>query len=247
VHSDWKIYYAYSYDVDRTQLSFDFPNLDQANVHCFNSNLSKLSKLHSFPTHIICSFSNKAIGSIPLRVPETIQSNGTQWTVGVDFGTSFTNAYKKENGVDEKISFEDLHYRISTGDDDARVIALTDNFIPLEQKLPIASLLSVKDGRNQVRNNSDREPEMLFDARIYSLQAPRKVEEGKSFLIGNLNKQTHRLLILNAVPLEITNQEAFSFFNFTRSLKRVNTGIKKHLRFTITVITNLIAPIFDAQ
>jgi len=213
VHSDWKIYYAYSYDVDRTQLSFDFPNLEnpQANVHCFNSNLSKLSKLHSFPTHIICSFNNKVIGSIPLRVPETIQSNGTQWTVGVDFGTSFTNAYKKENGVDEKISFEDLHYRISTGDDDARVIALTDNFIPLEQKLPIASLLSVKDGRNQVRNNSDREPEMLFDARIYSLQAPRKVEEGKSFLIGNLkwnsvqNQEPMRLFI-EQLALQISAQ-----------------------------------------
>ena len=188
VHPNWKIYYAYSYDVDIKKLSFDFPNLKnpQENIHTFNSNLSKLSKLHSFPSHIVCSLDANAIGIIPLRVPAPTQSTGIDWTVGVDFGTSFTNAYKKEGEVDEKISFKDMHYQISAGSDESRVIALTDNFIPLEQELPIASLLSVKDGRNQVRNNIDREPDILFDARIYALQAPRKVEEGQKFLIGNL-------------------------------------------------------------
>ncbi len=213
VHQDWKIYYAYSYDVDRTQLSFDFPNLEnpQENVHAFNSNLSKLSKLHSFPSHIICSFGNKAIGIIPLQGPQSIQSTGIEWTVGVDFGTSFTNAYKKQGEIDEKISFADLHYRISSGSEEARVIALTDNFIPLEQKLPISSMLSVKDGRNQVRHNDDREPDILFDARIYALQAPRKVEEGKGFLISNLkwnsvrNREPMRLFI-EQLALQISAQ-----------------------------------------
>lgn len=213
VHPNWNIYYAYSYDVDRKQLSFDFPNLDnpQKNVHSFNSNLSKLSKLHSFPSHIICSYCNNEIGIIPLRVPNPISSTDIEWTVGVDFGTSFTNAYKKQGEVDEKISFEDLHYRISAGNDDNRVIALTDNFIPLEQKLPISSLLSIKDGRNQVIHNGDHEPEILFDARIYALQAPRKVQEGKGILIGNLkwnsvrNQEPMRLFI-EQLALQISAQ-----------------------------------------
>ncbi len=215
VHPQWKVYYAYSsLDIDDTRLSFEFPNIQNPaeNIHKYGvANRSRLAKLTSFPSHVICSCEDKVVGSIPLQVPTPIQTSGLEWTVGVDFGTSFTNAYRKQGDSDEKISFENLHYQVSAFDQDERLTILTDDFIPPKQLLPIASLLTVKGARNQVSHNSDREAEIMFDSRIYALQAPRKVEDGKDFLIGNLkwdnakNQEPMRLFI-EQLALQISAQ-----------------------------------------
>lgn len=184
IHPRWKIYYAYAYDTDNSGLSFDFPNIQntQDGVHEFN--LSKLSKFESFPKYLICSRNGQVIGTIALQQPEVITNSNNQWTVGVDFGTSFTNAYKKQGNIDEKISFDKLHYSITLSDPLSKATALTENFIPLQQTLPIASLLSIKDHRISVRNSDNVEP--VFDARIYAPEAVNKIVSGRDFLIGNL-------------------------------------------------------------
>ena len=223
VHPKWKIYYAYSsLDVDDTRLSFEFPNIQNPaeNTHKHGiGNRSKLSKLTSFPSYVICLSEEKIVGMIPLRTPAPIKETGLEWTVGVDFGTSFTNAYRKQGDSDEKISFGNLHYQIVESDPDERFIMLTEEFIPpTKQILPIASLLTVKGGRNQVRHNSDRDAEILFDARIYALQAPRKVEDGKEFLISNLKwnnikTQEPMRLFIEQLALQISAQAVKSGVN----------------------------------
>jgi hypothetical protein len=212
VSPKWKVYYGYTLlDVDDTRLSFEFPNVINhlENTHKFER--SQLSRFESFPNHIICWCDQKEVGTIPLRVPATIKDVSAKWDVGVDFGTSFTNAYKKQGETDEKLSFEDLHYRLTASDEGERLTVLTDNFIPPKQALPIASLLTVKDGKNQVRHNSDREAEILFDARIYILEAPRKVQDGKDYLISNLkwnnlNNQEPMRLFIEQFALQISAQ-----------------------------------------
>ena len=213
VHPNWKVYYGYfSLDVDDTRLSFEFPNIANPveNIHRYGR--STLSRFTSFPSHITCLCDGEIVGNVPLQMPKPIQDSGTEWTVGLDFGTSFTNAYKKQGDVDEKISFENLHYQISASDVDERLTELTENFIPpTKQILPIASILTLKDGRNPVRHNSDRDAEILFDARIYALQAALKVQDGKDYLISNLkwdnirNQEPMRLFI-EQLALQISAQ-----------------------------------------
>lgn len=212
VSPKWKRYYAYSLlDIDDTRLSFEFPNVSNPteNIHKFER--SQLSRLETFPTHIVCLCDQRVIGSVPLKVPTQIESTGAEWSVGVDFGTSFTNAYKKQGDVDEKLSFEELHYRVTAASDGIeRSNALTDNFIPLKQTLPIASLLTVKDGKNQVRYNSDREAEIIFDARIYVLESPNDVKDGRDLISNlkwnNLNNQEPMRLFIEQFALQISAQ-----------------------------------------
>jgi hypothetical protein len=214
VSPTWQRYYGYTLlDIDDARLSFQFPNVANPleNIHTFER--SQISRFTSFPNHLICLFNQQTIGAIPLKVPVAIRQTGATWNVGIDFGTSFTNAYKKQgNAVDEKISFDDLHYQITAGQGIERSTALTDNFIPLKQTLPIASLLTVKDYKNNY-NDSSREAEIIFDSRIYILDSPVKVQEGKEHLISNLkwndtsNREPMRLFI-EQFALQISAQAA---------------------------------------
>ncbi len=184
IHPRWKIYYAYSYDVDNSGLNFDFPNIQNVEDGVHEFNLSKLSKFEAFPKYLVCSRHGQVIGTLALQQPEVIPNSNNQWTVGVDFGTSFTNVYRKQGNIDEKMSFDNLHYSITNADPLVKTTALTENFVPLQQTLPIASLLSIKDHRNSVRNTDN--VDLIFDARIYSPETVNKIISGRSFLIGNL-------------------------------------------------------------
>jgi hypothetical protein len=214
VSPKWKRYYGYSLlDFDDTRLSFEFPNVTNIadNSHSFER--SRLFRFDSFPNHIICLADGQVIGSIPMKVPEAIKNTGKEWDVGVDFGTSFTNAYRKQGDSDEKISFDDLHYQITASNEAEREVALTNDFIPRKQILPIPSLLTVKDGKNQVSRNSDREAESIFDARIYTPDSPDKVRESREHLIGNLkwnnvNSQETMRLFIEQFSLQISAQAA---------------------------------------
>ena len=210
----WQTYYGYTLlDIDDARLSFEFPNVASPleNIHSFER--SQISRFTSFPNHLICLFNNQSIGAIPLKVPAPTRQTGATWAVGIDFGTSFTNAYKKQgNAVDEKVSFDDLHYQITTSGGIERSVALTDNFIPPKQTLPIASLLTIKDYKNNY-TNGDSEAEIIFDSRIYILDSPVKVQEGKEHLISNLkwndtsNREPMRLFI-EQFALQISAQAA---------------------------------------
>lgn len=181
---NWKIYYSYYYDVDNSGLSFDVPNIQNIEDASHEFNLSKLSRFDEFPKYLTCSYQDNLIGLLPLQLPTVVKNTDNHWTVGVDFGTSFTNAYKKQGNIDEKISFDNLHYSITQSDPLVKTSALTENFIPVEQTLPIASLLSIKNGRKPIRNSDNID--LIFDARIYVPQAVNKIISGREFLVGNL-------------------------------------------------------------
>ncbi|MBD2148705.1 hypothetical protein H6F44_00970 [Pseudanabaena sp. FACHB-1277] len=208
---NWKIYYSYYYDVDETQLNFEFSNITnpQVNIHRFST--SQVSRLDSFPKHIACYYHDRVIGAIALKTPVAVLETNKQWNVGVDFGTSFTNVYKKQGEYDEKMSFDDLHFSITLSDPDTRTSSLTENFIPLSQKLPIASLLSVKNGRIPVTRHGNVDAEIIFDGRIYVPSAINKLDDGKDCLISNLkwnnldNQEPMRLFI-EQLALQVSAQ-----------------------------------------
>ena len=210
VHPDWRIYYAYSFlDIDE-KLRFDFPNVVNPNedIHIFGR--SKLFRFTSFPSSVICLYDEKPIGSIPLKTPVTIPESENEWTVGVDFGTSFTNAYKKYSDSDEKMSFDGLHYSITDADPITRTSVLEENFIPLKQDMPISSLLTEKDGRNKVGSKVSK-ADIIFDARIYVAQDPTQVGDRQNFLIGNLkwsslNDKKPMRLFIEQLGLQISAQ-----------------------------------------
>ena len=212
ISPNWKIYYGYTLlDIDDTKLSFEFPNVTNHSENTHKFERSKLSRFASFPNHVICLYDEKIVGCIPLKMPLAISATGRRWDVGVDFGTSFTNAYKKQGGIDEKLSFEDLHYRVTASNETERLTALTDNFIPPNQILPIASLLTVKNGKNPVRYNRDREAEILFDAQIYTVGSLGKIQDDKNYLISNLkwnnvNDREYMHLFIEQFALQISAQ-----------------------------------------
>ena len=215
VSPKWKRYYGYSLlDFDDTRLSFEFPNVANIANDSHKFDRSRLFRFDSFPSHIICLYEGQVVGSVPLKVPELIKETSKEWAVGVDFGTSFTNAYREQGGSDVKISFEDLHYQVTTSTEETeRETALTNDFIPRKQILPIPSLLTVKDGKNQVTRNSDREAESIFDARIYTPDSPDKVRESREHLIGNLkwnnvNSQETMRLFIEQFALQVSAQAA---------------------------------------
>jgi hypothetical protein len=211
VHPDWKIYYAYSFlDIDDEKLKLEFPNVSSTTEDTHTFGRSKLFRFTTFPNHVVALYDSQTVGCIPLKVPEPFAVNNFEWTVGVDFGTSFTNVYKKHDDFDEKISFEGLHYQITTCDNITRIYALEENFIPLIQDLPIASLLTEKDGRNKVGSKTTK-TDVIFDARIYNLQDITQAGDIQKFLIGNLkwsrfNDKKPMRLFIEQLALQISAQ-----------------------------------------
>jgi hypothetical protein len=238
ISSNWQIYYAYSYDLDQSGLSFHFPSIPSL-VHEFG--VSKLSKLDKFPQYITCSLHGQIVGTLPLKIPEVITNSNNDWTVGVDFGTSFTNAYKKQGNVDEKISFDNLHYAITMADPIAKTSALIENFIPLQQNLPIASLLSTKDYRNSIQVSDDLD--IIFDARIYAPETVNKIVSGRNFLIGNLkwdklkNQEPMRLFI-EQLALQISAQAVKNGVNQIQWLLSYPTAFSRRDKNSYVTIWN---------
>ena len=202
---NWQIYYTYYSDEDKSNLSFNFPYDD---IHEFES--SKLYRHSSFPNRVTCLFNGQPIGVLPIQVPDSVQASGDKWTVGIDFGTSFTNVYKSHNDSDEKIALEGLHFSITDADVLSRNSLLSEDFIPLKQNFPIPSLLTEKNGRNKLGGKSPK-ADIIFDARIYQAEDSIKVEERQNFLIGNLkwsslgNKKPMRLFV-EQLALQISAQ-----------------------------------------
>ena len=168
----WKEYYAFYYDCEFGEETFQVSLPDAQEPYIFQDGLGsyQIARLEEFPSYIICQDSARNIlGLMLLKTPEKIQPTGT-WKVGVDFGTSFTNVYINRNGTVEPLPMQNLHLKVTDVQADTRIPVLfeyfiPESFIPAEKPLPLSSILT-KRGMRGFR--LDREGERpIFDRRIY--------------------------------------------------------------------------------
>jgi hypothetical protein len=93
--NNWQEYYAFYYDINLGDRTFNVEFPQAKDPHGFEENSSKylITRLSDFPTHVCCvDSSRESLGVILIKQPPLLNPTET-WKVGVDFGTSFTNVY----------------------------------------------------------------------------------------------------------------------------------------------------------
>ncbi|MCM1982613.1 hypothetical protein [Lyngbya confervoides] len=166
----WQDYYAFYYDAEYGEETFQVNVPGSREPHLFQEGrgLYQVSRSAEFPGYICAQDSQRqTIGLILLRTPPLV-SQGGHWTVGVDFGTSFTNVYINQRGVVNPLPMENLHLKVTEVPNDTRVPVLfeyfvPEKFIPLHQPLPLSSVLTTR-GKTNIPAGKER---AIYDGRIY--------------------------------------------------------------------------------
>jgi hypothetical protein len=174
----WKEYYAFYYDPTLETFQIDLPhvkeNYEFKGIGSFhlptismsdtNSNC-QIAQLSEFPTFIDCRNKNQqSLGLILLKTPPEVGTAiGNPWTVGVDFGTSFTNVYVERNGNVSPLKLEALHYQVTDSQIEIRQRTLQEYFIFNIMELPLFTLLTTRGGRGDGKSEMSN----ILDGRIY--------------------------------------------------------------------------------
>ncbi|MDZ8024842.1 MAG: hypothetical protein RMX65_031360 [Nostoc sp. DedQUE01] len=167
----WKEYYAFYYDGEFGEETFQVSLPDAQEPHIFQDGLGsyQIARLEEFPSYILCQNSARnIIGLMLLKTPEKIQPTG-KWKVGVDFGTSFSNVYINRNGTVEPLPLQNLHLKVTDVQADTRNPVLfeyfiPESFIPAEKPLPLSSVLTKRGSKSGVDVGKERP---IYDGRIY--------------------------------------------------------------------------------
>ncbi|WP_373528724.1 hypothetical protein, partial [Nostoc sp.] len=166
----WKSYYAFYYDGENENETFQV-HLPEAKLpHSFKDGRGsyQMAYLEQFPSFINCQTKDrKLLGLILLQPPDEIVPRRS-WTIGVDFGTSFTNVYVNKTGTAELLELENLHLKVTEFNPETRLPLLyeyfiPENFIPIDKPLPLSSVLTIRG--NSAATQEKWQP--VFDGRIY--------------------------------------------------------------------------------
>ncbi|MGL4501226.1 MAG: hypothetical protein ACRCU2_19295, partial [Planktothrix sp.] len=165
--AEWQEYYAfYSFTkLGETQKTFrvQFPNLEAAHPPILKE--FQLNRLTGFPGFLTCQDEENpslTLGLILLKTPPVVGDGDPNktWTVGVDFGTSFTNVYYSINNVARPLSLSALNLQVTATSGATRSVLLYDYFFwPAPQEFPLATVLTTKGSRGGQQR--------IFDGRIY--------------------------------------------------------------------------------
>jgi hypothetical protein len=167
VAQGWHSYYGFYYDSEYGEDTFgvNFPNSQDPHPFKDGRGSYQIARLEDFPSFINCKDKDqKTIGIILLKTPEKIKLND-DWTIGVDFGTSFTNIYVNKKGIVEPLSLQNLHLKITEVNQETRTPVLfeyfiPESFIPQENPLPLSSVLTT-------RGSTQGKERAIYDGRIY--------------------------------------------------------------------------------
>ena len=190
---DWKAYYTYFTTADQDTF-YAKPFLAAGEVsdpRTFSDNQGnvekEITKTERFPEAMLCEYNGNKIGILLISTPEEkLSVDGTDWTVGVDFGTSSTTVYRYKTGEDEPqpVAFNDRLFRVTdplTNPD----TTFYNNFLsPKREQTPFFSLFQ-KLG-NQVIN------EPLLDGHIYFLERYTALSSAEN-IVSNLKWSTSRI------------------------------------------------------
>ncbi len=189
----WREYYGFYYSekLDETEKTFrvKFPNYQAQ--HPEELKQFQLTRLEEFPAFIICQDEEKPfleLGLILLKTPPLYGDGDPNktWTVGVDFGTSFTSVYYSINQQANPLSLSPFNLQVTETSGATRLSLLYDNFISgIEQQLPLASVLTTKGTKGQ--------SERIFDGRIYIPENLEQFDPNNDDIKTNLKWDTQSL------------------------------------------------------
>lgn len=173
---NWKEYYAFYYDGESGEETFQVSFPEAKNPHLFQDGRGnyQIARLEEFPSFITCQNPARIpIGLILLKTPEKIQLTAS-WKVGVDFGTSFTNVYINRKDKVEPLPLENLNLKVTDAAIDTRYTVLfeyfiPERFIPINKPLPLSSVLTMRGNPNPTLNHESP----IYDGRIYNLDSKR--------------------------------------------------------------------------
>ena len=207
----WQEYYAfYSDGGQRDTFAVDLLSLGatEQDSHLFQNQDESQGKYHivrltKFPSHIRCQDSNnKQMGLILLPTPPRFTKSETEWTVGVDFGTSFTQVCIQRTGQPELLSFTPLSLSVTASKTSTRNDALYEFFgNEAGMRLPLSSVLTT---RGTGGKQTDIRP--LLDGRIYIPSNPLHFNPLTTWIHTGLkwSRDEKKETFLKHLALEIT-------------------------------------------
>ncbi|RAM51511.1 MAG: hypothetical protein C6Y22_10615 [Hapalosiphonaceae cyanobacterium JJU2] len=201
---NWKYYYAFYYDGEHAEETFqvNFPEAKQPHIFKGGRGSYQMAYLEKFPSYIEChTQERKTLGLILLQAPPEVSSRSS-WKIGVDFGTSFTNIYINRIGSAEKLQLENLHLKITEFNQETRLPLLyeyfiPEDFIPLTNPLPLSSVLTTRG--SQANDNDTRRP--ILDGRIY-VPNSYKFKPQEDWIKTNLKWEDNQKLAYNQLFLK---------------------------------------------
>ena len=175
---NWKAYYTYFTTAD--QNTFDAKPFLAAGQISDPRMLSKdtwITKMEHFPEAMLCEYEGNKAGILLISVPEPLDNNGSDWSVGVDFGTSSTTVYTKIGTTPQPVTFDNRLLPITAPRDDSNPTFYKDFLSPNSEKTPFFSLFQ------RLGKKNTNEP--LLDGHIYFLPDYKGLP-GAENIISNL-------------------------------------------------------------
>ena len=168
--SDWKAYYTYFTTADQDTF-YAKPFLavgETSDPQTFSDNRGniekEITKTERFPEAMFCEYNGIKAGILLISVPEeTLSVDGTDWTIGVDFGTSSTTVYRYRKGDanPQRVAFNDRLLRITDPPYLQQSMFYNDFLSPKRERTPFFSLFQT------LGNKGADEP--ILDGHIYFL------------------------------------------------------------------------------
>ncbi|MBD2199429.1 hypothetical protein H6G08_27725 [Calothrix anomala FACHB-343] len=200
----WKSYYVFYYDGKNENDTFQVHIPEAKLTHIFQDGRGsyQMDYLEQFPSFInYQTKARKLLGLILLHAPDEIISRGA-WTIGVDFGTSFTNIYVNKKNVVEPLKLENLLVQVTEYNPETRLPVLfeyfiPENFTPREKPLPLRSILTIR-GHSAF---SQEKWQPIFDGRIYCPNFS-KFQPQEDWLKTNLKWEKSQNITYNRLFIE---------------------------------------------
>ena len=187
--SDWKAYYTYFTTADQDTF-YAKPFLavgETSDPQTFSDNRGnvekEITKTERFPEAMLCEYNGIQAGILLISVPEEkLSVDGTDWNVGVDFGTSSTTVYyRKGNANPQPVAFNDRLLRITDPRTRLDRMFYDDFLSPKHEQTPFFSLFQ------KLGNQGADEP--LLDGHIYFLDDYKALPSAKN-IVSNLKWST---------------------------------------------------------
>jgi hypothetical protein len=109
------------------------------------------------------------LGLLPLNTPKVQPSSTGNWTVGVDFGTSFTNIYVRKGSTQpQRFNLQSNLLKITKGLEDIQAVTyreffIADTFLPEGDNPPLSTILTSRGWQE----TEGQIPSLISQARIY--------------------------------------------------------------------------------
>lgn len=139
VSKGWEEYFAY-FDIDPSSSESNSLDIDvlfpySHSFTLWGKSTRKIHKMSSFPRFVVLQDQKEnTLGVILLPPPPDVDTpDPDTWTVGVDFGTSFTNIFYKSHSTSYigKMEITFLHHQVFDPGDDKRNFRLREFFMPV--------------------------------------------------------------------------------------------------------------------